>query len=205
MTNITNWFQSNLLTVNCNKTHFVQFLTKKQVERKIQIIAPNSINTNINSTKFLGLIINNSLSWKDHIAALTSKWNKVCYAIWSIKPLSVGILRMVYFSYVHSVISYGIIFWGNSHPSNSIFKIKKTIIRIITNTGSHDSFCHLFKQLQVLSLPSQYIFSLVVFVNKNRGLFQSKSEIHDLNTRFNHNLHLPSTNFTLVFWKQDIQ
>ena len=30
MTEITNWFQSNFLTLNCNKTHFMQFLTKKQ-------------------------------------------------------------------------------------------------------------------------------------------------------------------------------
>jgi len=47
MTEITDWVQSNLLTLNCNKTHFMQFLTKKQKERKIQIIAPNSINTDI--------------------------------------------------------------------------------------------------------------------------------------------------------------
>jgi hypothetical protein len=105
---------------------------------------------------------------------------------------------MIYFSYVHSVMSYGITFWGNSHHSNSIFKIQKRIIRIITNTGSHDSCHQLFKQLQILSLPPQYIFSLLVFVNKNRGLYQSNSEIHDLNTRFNYNLHLPSTNLTLV-------
>jgi len=140
MTEITNRFWSNLLTMNCNKTHFMQFLTKKQNERKIQIIAPNSINTNINSTEFLGLIIDNSLAWKDHIAALTSELNKACYAIRSIKPFfSVNILRMIYFSYVHSVMSYGIIFWGNSHPSNSIFKIQKRIIIIITNIGSRDS------------------------------------------------------------------
>ena len=138
-------------------------------------------------------------SWKDHIAAITSKLNKACYAIRSIKRfLSVNILRMIYFSYVHSVMSYGIIFWGNSHHSNSIFKIQKRIIRIITNTGSHDSCHQLFKQLQILSLPSQYIFSLPVFVNNNRGLFQSNSETQDLNTRFNHNLHLPSTDLTLV-------
>ena len=56
----------------------------------------------------------------------------------------------------------------------------------------------LFKWLQILSLPSQYIFSLLVFVNKNRRLFQFNSEIHDLNSRFNHNVHLPSTNLTLV-------
>jgi len=197
MTEITNWFQSNPLTMN--KTHFMQFLPKKQNERKIQIIAPNSINTNINSTKFLGLIIDNTLSWKDRIAALTSKLSKACYAIRSIKVfMSVDILRMTYFAYVHSVMSYGIIFWGNSHHSNSIFKIQKIIIRIIRNTGSHDSCCQLFKQLQILSLPSQYIFSLNVFVNKNRGLFQFNPEIRDLNTRFNHNLHLPSTNLALV-------
>jgi hypothetical protein len=66
------------------------------------------------------------------------------------------------------------------------------------NTGSHDSSCQLFKQLQILSLPFPYIFSLLAFVNKIRGLFQSNSEIHDLNTRFNYNLHLPSTNLTLL-------
>ena len=132
MTEITNWFQSNLLKLNCNKTHFMQFLTKKQNEIKIQIIAPYSIKTNINSTKFLGLIIDNTLSRKDHIAALTSKLNKAFYAIRAIKPfMSVDILRMIYFSYVHSVTSYGIIFWGNSHHSNSILKIQKRIIRII--------------------------------------------------------------------------
>jgi hypothetical protein len=94
-------------------------------------------------------------------------------------------------------MSYGIIFWGNSYPSNSIFKIQKRIIRIITNAGSRDSCRQLFKQLQILSLPSQYIFSLLGFVNKNTGLFQSNSEIHDLNTHFN-NLYLPSKNLTLV-------
>ena len=63
MTEIINWFQGNLLTLNCNKTHFLQFLTTKQNEIKIQMIASNSIITNINSTKFLGLIINNTLSF----------------------------------------------------------------------------------------------------------------------------------------------
>ena len=59
------------------------------------------------------------VSWKDHIAALTSKLNKACYAIRVIKPfMSVDILRMIYFSYVHSVMSYGIMFWSNSHNSN---------------------------------------------------------------------------------------
>ena len=95
-------------------------------------------------------------------------------------------------------MSYGIIFWGISHHSDSIFKIKKRIIIIITNTGRSDSCRQLYKQLQILPLPSQYIFSLLVFVKKNRGLFLSNSEIQDINTRYNYSLHLPSTNLTLV-------
>jgi hypothetical protein len=198
MTAITDWFQSNLLTLNCNKTIFLQFLTKKNKEIKIQIIASNSIITNINSTKFLGLIIDNTLSWSDQIVALTSKLNKACYAIRAVKSCkSLDVLRTIYFSCVHSVISYGIIFWGNSHLSTKIFKIQKRIIRIITNIGRRDSCRQLFTQLQILPLPSQYIFSLLVFVN-NRELFLTNSEIHGINTRYNHNLHLPTTNLTLV-------
>jgi len=96
--------------------------------------------------------------------------------------MSLDVLKMIYFSYVHSVMSHGIIFWGNSHYIDSIFKIQKRIIRIVTNTGRHDSCHQLYKQLQILPLPSQYIFSLLVFVKKNRGLFLSKSEIHDIYT-----------------------
>jgi len=148
MTEITSWFQSNLLSLNYNKTCFMQFWTKKQNEGKIQILVHNSINSNINSTKFLSLIINNSLSWKDHITAIMSKLNKACYSIRFLKPfLTMSTLRMIYFSYAHSVLSYGIIFWGNSHAhhTNSIFKIQKSIIGIITNSSSHDTFRQLFK------------------------------------------------------------
>jgi len=112
--------------------------------------------------------------------------------------VSLDVLRTIYFSYVNSVISYGIIFWGNSHFSTNIFKIQKRIIRIIANIGRRDSCRQSFKQLQILPLPSQYILSLLVFVNKNRELFLSNNEIHDMNTRYNKNLHLPSTNLTLV-------
>jgi len=183
--------------LNCNKTYFLQFLTKKQNEIKIQIIASLSVITNINSTKFLGVIVDNTLSWRDYTVELTSKLNRACYVIRAIILLSLNILRTIYFSYVHSVVSYGIIFWSNSHHGNS-FKIQKVIIRIVTNTGRRDSCRRLYKQLQILSLPPQYIFSLLVCVTKNRYLFLFNSEIRDINTGYNYNLRLPSTNLTLV-------
>jgi len=48
-------------------------------------------------------------------------------------------LRMVCFTYTHSVMIYGIIFWGNQPYSNKIFKIKKRVIIIITNSRMRGS------------------------------------------------------------------
>ena len=87
---------------------------------------------------------------------------------------------------------------GNPHLNGSIFKVHERIIRIITNAGQRDPCHQLYKQLQILPLPSLYIFSLLIYVNKNRSLFLSNSAIHDRNTRYNDGLYLPSTNLTLV-------
>jgi len=161
-------------------------------------MATNSLITNINSTKFLGLFIDCTLSWREHILHLTPKLNKAYHAIRTIKLfMSQNVLRTVYFPYFHSVMSYGIIFCGNPHITNS-FKIQKRIIRIITNKGNRASRENLFKQPQILTLPSQYIFSLLTFVAKNRDLFSSNNEIHYINTRLNYILHLPTTNLTVV-------
>ena len=105
---------------------------------------------------------------------------------------------MVYFFCFHSIMSYGIIFWGNSPHSINIFEIQKRIIRIMTNSNRRET-CHpLFHQLGILPLPSQYIFSLLLFVATNKKLFSHNSQIHDINTCHNNNLHLPLTGLTLV-------
>ena len=52
--------------------------------------------------------------------------------------------------------------------------------------------------MQILTLPSQYIFSLLIFVVKNRDLFLFNSEIHNINTHNNSDLHMPNTNLTIV-------
>jgi hypothetical protein len=70
----------------------------------------------IYNTKFLALIIVNILSWGFHSDEIVPELNKACCVIGSVnKPfISFEVLRMIYFSLVHSVVSYGIIFWGTS-------------------------------------------------------------------------------------------
>jgi hypothetical protein len=138
--------------------------------------------TNMHSTKFLELTIDTSFSWK-YIEELKSKFNKACYIIRSVKPpMSLEVLRMTYFSYVHSILSCGVTFWGNSPYCNHIFKIQKRIISAIMGSVTRDSWHKLFRQLNILPLQFQYIFSLMLFVVKNRDQFLSSSEVRDINT-----------------------
>jgi len=49
-----------------------------------------------------------------------------------------------------------------------------------------------FKELGILPFYSQYLYSLLIFIAKNRGLFQANINFHSVNTRYKDDLHLPS-------------
>jgi len=81
--------------------------------------------TNGTNTKFLGLVNEETLWWKRHINQILSRLSSACYAIRVITPLmSEDILKMIYHSYVHSIMTYGVIFWGNSPHSTNFLRFK---------------------------------------------------------------------------------
>jgi hypothetical protein len=146
-------------------------------------------------TKFLRLFINNNLSWKTHNEYMKSKLSSTCYAMWSIKPnVSLNTLKTIYCSSFHSVMSYGLLFWGHSSDSRKIFRLRKKIIRIMMHCRSSNSGRNLFFNLEILPLPSQYILSFLLRVMKNRNQFMVNSEIYNIDKRHHANFHQPSAN-----------
>jgi len=101
---------------------------------------------------------------------------------------------MIYYSHFHSIMTYGIIFWGNSYYSTTIFRLQKRTIRIIVGLRSRDSCKEYFKKLKILPLQSQYILSLLLFVISNRNYFKENLDIHNIDTRTKSNLHQPLAN-----------
>ena len=138
-----------------------------------------------------------TLPWKCHINQILSRLSSACYAIKVTTPLmSEDILKMIYYSYIRLII-YGIIFWENSPHSTDNSKIQKQIIQIKTKSGSRDSCRRLFKQLQILPLQSQYIFSVLFYVVNDKDLHTTNQEIPNINTRSNINLHPPVCKLTI--------
>ena len=72
---VANWLACNKLSLNVKKTHFMIFKAKnKKMNLDLNIKIGNEIIERVNNTNFLGLIIDDDLSWKHHIIKVTSKY-----------------------------------------------------------------------------------------------------------------------------------
>jgi hypothetical protein len=143
------------------------------------------INTTL-CTEFLGVTLDSTLSWQGQITKLIAKLRFACVAIRALKLFSnIEDLRIVYFAYVHSIITYGLPFWGNAVNSKNVLTQKRTI-RVIMNVNHQISCGRLFK----------HFASLLLLVAKNASRFVMSNEIYTINTRLNINLHLLSVNLS---------
>ena len=62
-------------------------------------------------TKFLGLIIDETLTWNQCTEQIATKLCSACYALRNLKhTVPQSTLRTIYHAYIHSILSYGIIF-----------------------------------------------------------------------------------------------
>jgi hypothetical protein len=148
--------------------------------------------------KFLGIIIESSCTFKAHISQLMPKLCKAYYSMRVIKPIiPTDTLKMVYYSYFHSRLIYGITLGGNSSFSMHIFRIQKRIIRVMSEFQSRDSCRDAFRDCGILPLQSQHIFPLLIFVVNNMGLYHKSSQIHGLNMRRNFDLYHAQANLTI--------
>ena len=111
--------------------------------KKVQINDALCINDQplkrVSSTKFLGVIIDEHLSWQEHVKYLSSKISKsvgiLCKAR---KVLNISTLVTLYNSFVYPYLTYGVEVWGNAYDIHieSLITLQKRIIRIIKSAIS---------------------------------------------------------------------
>ena len=170
-TTLYKWLGANQLSLNFNKTNYVHFTTTRNVSVNLGIGFNNNFITNSSYTKFLGVTMNKTLSWNNHIDLLMKKLSKAHYIIRNAKTyMSALSLKVVYYAFFHSVMSYGIIFWGNSRLSSIIFRIQEEAIRIMEGRGNRVLCRNLFKKLQILPLTSQYRVSQEEWTKLREGV-----------------------------------
>jgi hypothetical protein len=124
----------------------VEFKTKNYHEVKTKVTYDHINISNSTETKFLGLIIDETLLWNQHVDQIATKVCSACYALRNLKHIvPQSTLRTIHYAYIHSILNYDIIFWGRSANVSKLFILQKRIVRIITNTGVRESSGKLLK------------------------------------------------------------
>jgi hypothetical protein len=164
----------------------------------------------VQQTKFLGIIVDNTLNWKSHIAYISTKIAKSIGIISRARQLlNHNILRQLYYSFLYPYLTYCLIIWGSAAASSTlpIFRLQKRAIRLIKGLRRRDSTLPTCHKLQILRLPELYKYMILIWMYnyKNNILpptfkyfYQENSSIHSYPTRQAHQLRLPQTRTNLA-------
>jgi hypothetical protein len=130
MREVETWFRRNNLIINTEKTRAMSFHSKQmRLPLRPKVIFKNLEIVYKSELRFLGLCITENLKWDAHTRALSSKLCKVVYIIKLLKEIiSSYMIKCIYYSKFWSCLKYGIIFWGGSSESMSIFKLRERVI-----------------------------------------------------------------------------
>ena len=121
---VNKWFKVNLLSINIDKTHYIQFKTKNKPTLDINIVCNDNLITTLPKTKFMDIYVHDTKNWSCHVEYIIPKLSSARYMMRSIKPfMSLNTLKTVYYSYFNAIISYGLPFWGNSPHAIKIFRM----------------------------------------------------------------------------------
>ena len=131
LTNVSNWFNANKLSLNVKKEEVFFFSTIHKKKDNIPLRLPN---LNINgftverksSIKFLGVWIDENLTWRDHIHTIENKIAKNIVLSYQGKHyFDDNCLKQIYFAYINAHLNYVNIVWASTYKT----KVKKVKIK----------------------------------------------------------------------------
>ena len=165
------WYESNRLAVNTEKSSVMLIGKKTQIRDNNLNIYINNVQVNeTNCTKYLGLFIDNTLSWDmqcDKLCRHISGKIAVLRRIRSfIKP---SIMKLIYDRTIQPVIDYGCSVWYNTTCKNveKLQKLQNYAARIISgnfdyiNVRSISLICSL--KWMTISERCQYFTAMLMF------------------------------------------
>ncbi len=116
MKNVSDWLIANKLNLNVKKSNFVLFRSKMHKRQdKINISINNEVLEEKIFAKYLGVLIDNKLSWEQLIDHVNLKLSKGIGILAKLRHfLSENILKNLYNEFIQPHIDYGLVLWGNA-------------------------------------------------------------------------------------------
>ena len=184
---IEQWTILNKLTLNADKTEFLVFSNRKIQNFNNSIILNNTQVTPSLSCKFLGIHLDNKLTFKKHIDYVLGKISRLTGILFRIRDsLTLKARLDYYYAFIYPYLNYNVTVWGGTYETTlqPLVLQHKKVIRTIANADYRDHTTQIFANLKLLKLKDIYLYNLLTHMHKalSKGKFQS---IHNLNTRTN--------------------
>ena len=168
--NVNKWLNTNKLTLNIDKSHFI-ISRNKQIPRNLPPIEINNMNIKqVENTKFLGIELQNNLKWDNQVSSIVNKINKYSAILYLTRnKLNKQSLKLIYYSLVYSNISYANIIWGETTKKNKnkMQIAQKKVIRTMQFRSKYESTNDDFKYLNILKIPEINTYFSQIFVYKS--------------------------------------
>ena len=168
------WFCANRLSLNPTKTKYTIIRPLWQCNTMwLNVSINNTVIQRVGNdcdekaTTFLGICIDENLTWRHHIANINKIIPCALFSINQVKhTLPKDCFRTLYYSFIHSHLSYGLLAWKNCNRETlcRAVNIQKRDIRTINNATFRSHTDPLFKPSRILKISDQYVLQSNLFV-----------------------------------------
>ena len=175
------------------------------------LLIDNVIIENVQHSKFLGVIIDQNLTFYKHIQYLKGKISRAMGILYKCrKYLNQSTLLTLYNAFIHPYFNYCIPAWGNTFPTylQPLITLQKRAVRIVMNAKFRANTAPIFKDLRILNVSKLHAYSVQLFVYKYhhnllpdifRDFYVQNSAIHSHFTRQGNDFHPPIFNYSQTY------
>ena len=167
---IDSWLRANQLACNVSKTVYMTFSLNPSVRSfSFNLFLNNQPLKKVFSTRFLGIMIDNNLNWKEHINVISSKVSKCIGIIYKLnKILPYKTLLLLYKSLILPHFSYCHVVWGNAAACRlqRLIVLQKRALRAIHKTSYRSHTEPLFIESKIIPFPKLFSYHASIFLFK---------------------------------------
>ena len=159
----------------------------------------------------MGVLIDSTLSWKEHISYISNKLARTIGIMYKIRPfVTIKIMKDIYYALMYSLLVYAIKVWDSACDSHlsKLLILQKQVVRLMTYNdqfpiipGPLYPSTSLFLKLQIIKVSDIFILQISKFIHKwvNSNISDNFNQWF-LFTRDVH-AHLTRSNLTIPKWE----
>lgn len=171
---VNKWLRDNVLTLNADKTKYLAFSIRETRELSYNLVAHTCFSSltcsckpleRAKTVKYLGIILDDNLSFKKHIEVLSGRTRKLIYFFKTLRHVvDQHLLKRIYFAVCQSILTYCISSWGGAQKTTlkTLEVAQRAILKVCTFKSFYFPTNKLYEMCEVMNIRQLFLLSIVM-------------------------------------------